>query len=211
MLYIATERTSWLLIGLGLFAASSFAAYHLFGHVAKRVDTWLHPFADASNGYQLVQGLFGMGTGGIFGTGLGQGSPDIVPFANTDFIVAAIGEELGLIGVMAVLMLFAVIVERGLRTALDVPRLLRQAARRRAVLRPGAAGLRHRRRRHRPHPADRCHPALAVVRRVLGRLQLGPRRAAAAHQRRRPPARAGTRQPGTPAALARCRPRWWRR
>ena len=118
MLYIATERTSWLLIGLALFGLSSFAAYHLFGHVAKRVDTWLDPFHYSSgNGYQLVQGLFGMGTGGIFGTGLGEGSPNTVPFAKTDFILAAIGEELGLVGVMAVLVLFGVIVERGLRTA----------------------------------------------------------------------------------------------
>jgi cell division protein FtsW (lipid II flippase) len=118
MLYIATERTGWLLIGVGLFVGSSFAAYSLFGHVQKRVDTWLDPFAYSSgNGYQIVQGLFGFGTGGVFGTGLGEGSPGTVPYAKTDFIIAAIGEELGLVGVMAVLVLFLLIVTRGMKTA----------------------------------------------------------------------------------------------
>jgi cell division protein FtsW (lipid II flippase) len=120
MLYVATERTSWLVIGLALFAGSSVAAYQAFGHVTRRVDTWLDPFAHASSsGYQLVQALFGMGTGGMLGTGLGQGAPSTVPFAKTDFILAAIGEELGLAGVMAVLVLFGLVVERGLRTALQ--------------------------------------------------------------------------------------------
>ena len=120
MLYVATERTSWLLIGLGMFLLSSFTAYHLFGHVHRRVDTWLDPFGNvSSSGYQLVQGLFGMGTGGILGTGLGEGAPGTVPYAKTDFILAALGEEMGLVGVMAVLVLFFLVVQRGLRAALS--------------------------------------------------------------------------------------------
>ena len=121
MLYIATERTSWLLIGVALFVGGAAAAYSVFSHVQRRVDTWLDPFADPDKaGFQLVQSLFGFGTGGMTGTGLGQGRPSTVPFAKTDFIMAAFGEELGLVGVMAILLVFVIIVERGLRTALAV-------------------------------------------------------------------------------------------
>jgi cell division protein FtsW (lipid II flippase) len=124
LLYVATERLSWLLIGIALFLSGSFLAWSLFGHVKQRVDIWLDPTAhynDAIGGsYQLMQGLYGMGTGGILGKGLGQGRPDIVPYANTDFIVAAIGEELGLTGLMAVLLVYAIVVQRGMRTSIGV-------------------------------------------------------------------------------------------
>jgi cell division protein FtsW (lipid II flippase) len=123
MLYIATERTSWLLIGLALFLVGSFGAYHLVPHVHERVQVWLHTFRPHyinGESYQLAQGLFGQATGGIFGTGLGQGRPDIVPFANTDFIASTIGEELGLVGIMAVLTIYLLITMRGLRAAIGV-------------------------------------------------------------------------------------------
>ncbi len=123
MLYVATERLSWLLIGVVLFVSGSFLAWSMFGHVQQRVDIWLHAFAPRnidSDSYQLVQGLYGMGTGGLLGKGLGQGRPEIVPYAQTDFIVAAIGEELGLTGIMALLILYAIVVQRGLRTAIAV-------------------------------------------------------------------------------------------
>jgi cell division protein FtsW (lipid II flippase) len=121
MLYIATERLSWVLIGIGLFAGGTYIAYHLFAHVRERFEIWLHPFKYAqSSGYQLVQALYGFSAGGLFGTGLGNGRPDLVPFAKSDFIVATIGEELGLTGVTAIVLIYVVLVTRGMRTSLSV-------------------------------------------------------------------------------------------
>ncbi len=119
MLYIATQRPSWLIFGAVLFAIGAVLSYLAFGHVRSRVVVWLDPWAYAdSAGYQIVQSLYGFANGGVFGAGLGQGFPNYVPFANTDFIVAAIGEELGLTGMFALLLLYAILVERGLRTAI---------------------------------------------------------------------------------------------
>ena len=123
MLYIATQRTSWLLIGGALFLSGAFVASKLFAHVGERVTIWLHPF-DPQNvyhsSYQLVQGLYGMGFGGVLGTGLGNGQPYWTPLVQSDFIFTAFGEELGLTGLMAILLIYGLIVERGLRAAVAV-------------------------------------------------------------------------------------------
>jgi len=123
MLYIATQRTSWLLIGLVLFLAGAGLTALLFSHVMVRFTVWLHPFQGNNPtgiAFQPVQGLEGMAFGGVLGTGLGQGQPYHTPLVQSDFIFTAFGEELGLVGVMALLLIFGLLVERGLRAALGV-------------------------------------------------------------------------------------------
>ena len=122
VLYVSTERVSWIVLGLLLFAAAAVFAATTMAHVQSRVAIWLHPFdpENTDRSYQLVQGLFGMANGGLLGTGLDEGRPDIVPYANSDFIYSSLGEELGLVGLFAVLTLYVLLVERGLRTAIAV-------------------------------------------------------------------------------------------
>jgi cell division protein FtsW (lipid II flippase) len=123
MLFVATGRRSYVLIGLLLFVAGAFVAYQLFGHVQARVNVWIDPFADPLGaGFQPVRAIYAFGRGGIFGEGLGQGLVTLggsltIPFVHTDFIFTAVAEELGLLGAFAVLGFAAVLVFRGLRIA----------------------------------------------------------------------------------------------
>jgi cell division protein FtsW (lipid II flippase) len=123
MLYIATSRTSWLLLGFIMFIVGAFTASKLFNHVGERFNIWLHPFSGQNpshSAYQLVQGLYGMGSGGLLGKGLGGGQPYITPLVQSDLVFTAFGEEIGLAGVMAILLIYGLIVQRGLRTAMSV-------------------------------------------------------------------------------------------
>lgn len=118
MIYTATGRVSYVLIGLVLLGIGGFAAYQLFSHVQTRFDIWLKPFSDPSGkGLQIVQSLFSLADGGLIGTGIGRGLPDKIPVVESDFIFSAIGEEMGLLGGAAVVLLFMVFAVRGFLTA----------------------------------------------------------------------------------------------
>lgn len=126
MLYVATGRRSWIFLGAVFFIIGAFLATLVFSHVDARIDAWLHPFSDAeyNKAYggsgQLVRGVFGLATGGLLGTGLGQGHPWFTPLANSDFIYSSVGEELGLVGLLTVLMLYLIIIASGMITAMKV-------------------------------------------------------------------------------------------
>ncbi len=130
MLYVATERPGWLMVGGGLAVAAALGVWlsiqsgkTWFSHVENRINIWLHPFDSfggpaGANSDQLVNGMFGMAWGGLLGRGFGEGEPWRVSYANSDFIIASIGEELGLTAVMAMILIYGLITERALRTAL---------------------------------------------------------------------------------------------
>jgi cell division protein FtsW (lipid II flippase) len=120
MLYVATGRTSWILLGGGLFLAGAIIASQTLTYVNDRFSAWLDPFSQKNYGedggsFQLVQGIFGLANGGLIGTGLGRGRPDITPLGQSDFIISSIGEELGLAGIFAILCLYLLLIARGLR------------------------------------------------------------------------------------------------
>lgn len=123
MMWIATERVSYLILGVVLFGGASYAAWQMFSHVQTRVSIWLNPWDDPyDSGFQIVQALYGIGDGGIVGTGLGRGSPDKVPEAQNDFIFSALGEEIGLIGATGILIAYLLFIGAGLRIALRTDR-----------------------------------------------------------------------------------------
>ncbi|ODA89360.1 cell division protein FtsW [Leifsonia xyli subsp. xyli] len=120
MLYVATSRISWVLLGLLLIVGGAFVASQVLVYVHDRFENWLIPFSqrvyqEEGGSYQLVQGLFGLAHGGLIGTGLGQGQPWVTPVARSDYIIASLGEELGLAGLFALFALYLVFVARGLR------------------------------------------------------------------------------------------------
>ena len=120
MLYVASGRASYVLVGAVLFLAGSLLSFSLFSHVQLRVSIWLDPWEQRdAGGYQLVQALYALGAGGAFGRGLGFGYPEYIPAVHTDFIIAAIGEELGLAGSLATVALYMLFLVRGCRAALE--------------------------------------------------------------------------------------------
>lgn len=124
LMYVATGRAIWFVVGGGLFGAGALIASRFLTYVEGRFDAWLDSFNpeiyDAVGGsYQLVQGMFGFASGGIIGTGLGAGHPNITPLAESDYIVASLGEELGLVGVFAILSLYLLFISRGMRIGIN--------------------------------------------------------------------------------------------
>jgi cell division protein FtsW (lipid II flippase) len=118
MIYVATQRPSWVILGTLMLAGMGVMGYTLFAHVRVRFESWLQPFSNYDLNYQVINAQFGIAWGGLFGTGWGLGRPYLTPLSKNDFIAAAIGEELGLFGLCAVIVVFGLIVARVLRASL---------------------------------------------------------------------------------------------
>ncbi|OFW56925.1 MAG: hypothetical protein A2Y75_07135 [Candidatus Solincola sediminis] len=124
IIYVATARASFVAVGLALFLLGATLTFYAFPHVEKRVDTWLDPLNPktvSGDSYQISQSLFGFAEGGLSGTGFARGNPEIIPFVETDFIYAAVGEELGLLGAAFLILLYLMFSARGLYIALTCP------------------------------------------------------------------------------------------
>ncbi len=121
MIYIATQRPAWPLLAGVMFLVAGFLAFNFTNHVPRRVNAWLDPFSNFDKNLQVISAQFGYAWGGLFGRGWGQGRPGLTPLAKSDFIAGAIGEELGILGLLAIVMIYALISARGLKAALLCP------------------------------------------------------------------------------------------
>lgn len=126
MVYMATSKISWIIIGSSLMSIGALIASMVFPHISLRVDNWINGFSQEAymrrvgGSSQILQGLFGMSSGGLFGTGFGQGRPDLIPFSKSDMIIAAFGEELGLLGLFFIILLYFILITQGLKIALNM-------------------------------------------------------------------------------------------
>ncbi len=120
MFYLASGRGDYIALGILLFSAGSVTSYFMFGHVQVRIAAWLHPWAYfEGSGYQIAQSLFALGSGGLCGSGLGLGRPDLIPAVETDFIFSAVGEEMGFLGSAGIVILYLILLYRGFKIALE--------------------------------------------------------------------------------------------
>ena len=202
LIYVATNRLSFVVIGLAMFSLGAWFFARTVGHVQLRVDTWLHPFEPGlidkvGGSYQIAQSLFAQADGGLFGTGLGGSllngptGATLIPAPQTDLIYAVITNELGLVGACGLLGVYLLVIQRGFKIAALAGDSLLQAAGHRADRGVRPAGVRDRRRRDQGDPAHRRDAAVRLLRRLLDPGQLRPAGAAAARLRSRAGRRAG--------------------
>jgi len=121
MIYVATERPAWPILAGISFVGAALAAWRFTNHVPRRVNAWLDPFSDYDRNLQIISAQFGYAWGGLFGRGWGLGRPGLTPLAKSDMIAAALGEEIGVLGLMGVILVYALLIARGFKTALTSP------------------------------------------------------------------------------------------